>query len=175
MEINQNIHERKNIGMDLKSYIKDVPNHPKEGILFKDIQPLLGDPHAFKTAIVNMKQLSNFVGVDYWVGIESRGFIFASAIAEHSYSGFKMIRKAGKLPPNNTVSIEYGLEYGRDTIEMEKGSGKVIIVDDVYATGGTMTAAKLICELAGYEVIDTLCLVDIGLVKNHDTKCLISY
>lgn len=157
----------------LEKFIKEVPDFPIKGILYKDIQPLLADPHAFKTAIVNMKQLTNFVGVDYWVGIESRGFIFASALADHSYSGFKMIRKAGKLPPNNLVSIEYGLEYGRDTIEMEKGTGKVIIVDDVYATGGTMTASKLLCEMAGYTVIDTVCLLDIGLVKDHDTKVLI--
>lgn len=157
----------------LEKFIKEVPDFPIKGILYKDIQPLLADPHAFKTAIVNMKQLTNFVGVDYWVGIESRGFIFASALADHSYSGFKMIRKAGKLPPNNLVSIEYGLEYGRDTIEMEKGTGKVIIVDDVYATGGTMTASKLLCEMAGYKVIDTVCLLDIGLVKDHDTKVLI--
>lgn len=157
----------------LEKFIKEVPDFPIKGILYKDIQPLLADPHAFKTAIVNMKQLTNFVGVDYWVGIESRGFIFASALADHSYSGFKMIRKAGKLPPNNLVSIEYGLEYGRDTIEMEKGTGRVIIVDDVYATGGTMTASKLLCEMAGYKVIDTVCLLDIGLVKDHDTKVLI--
>lgn len=157
----------------LEKFIKEVPDFPIKGILYKDIQPLLADPHAFKTAIVNMKQLTNFVGVDYWVGIESRGFIFASALADHSYSGFKMIRKAGKLPPNNLVSIEYGLEYGRDTIEMEKGTGRVIIVDDVYATGGTMTASKLLCEMAGYTVIDTVCLLDIGLVKDHDTKVLI--
>lgn len=157
----------------LEKFIKEVPDFPIKGILYKDIQPLLADPHAFKTAIVNMKQLTNFVGVDYWVGIESRGFIFASALADHSYSGFKMIRKAGKLPRNNLVSIEYGLEYGRDTIEMEKGTGRVIIVDDVYATGGTMTASKLLCEMAGYKVIDTVCLLDIGLVKDHDTKVLI--
>ena len=161
--------------MELKEYIKDVNDFPIQGITFRDIQPLLGNPHAFKTAITNMKQLSNFVGVDYWVGIESRGFIFASALAEQSYCGFKMIRKAGKLPGDNLVSVEYDLEYGTDVIEMEKGSGKVVLVDDVYATGGTMQAGRLLCELAGYEVIDQLCLVDIGIKKQHDVKCLISY
>ena len=89
--------------------------------------------------------------------------------------GFKMIRKAGKLPPANLVSIEYGLEYGRDTIEIEKGFGNVVIVDDVFATGGTMTAAEMICELAGYQVVDSICLLDIGINKKHTTKCLISY
>ena len=158
-----------------KEYITEIPDHPAEGILFRDIQPLLADSEAFYDAIYDMGQLIDVEKVDYFVGVESRGFIFASALASINLKGFKMIRKAGKLPPNDLVSIEYGLEYGRDTIQMQKGSGKVIIVDDVYATGGTMTAAKLLCELAGYEVIDTVCLLDIGLTKNHDTKCLISY
>jgi len=161
--------------MELKEYIKDINDYPIQGVTFRDIQPLLGNPYAFKTAITNMKQLSNFVGVDYWVGIEARGFIFASALAEQSYCGFKMIRKAGKLPGDDLVSIEYDLEYGTDVIEMEKGSGKVVLVDDVYATGGTMQAGRLLCELAGYEVIDQLCLIDIGIKKQHDIKCLISY
>ena len=161
--------------MKYKEFIKDVPNHPVEGIIFRDIQPLLGNRSVFKECILELKKLGYFSSVDYVIGIEARGFIFASALAETTYSGFKMIRKAGKLPPGELVSIEYGLEYGTDTIEMEKGSGNVIIVDDVYATGGTMTAAKLLCDLAGYEVIDTICLLDIGLTKNHDTKCLISY
>jgi len=161
--------------MEIKQFIKEVPNHPKEGILFRDIQPLLADSEAFFDAIYEMGQLIDMEKVDYFVGVESRGFIFASALASINLKGFKMIRKQGKLPPNDLVSIEYGLEYGRDTIQMQKGSGKVIIVDDVYATGGTMTAAKLLCELAGYEVIDALCLIDIGLIKNHDIKCLIPY
>ena len=161
--------------MEIKQFIKEVPNHPKEGILFRDIQPLLADSEAFFDAIYEMSELIDMEKVDYFVGVESRGFIFASALASINLKGFKMIRKQGKLPPNYLVSIEYGLEYGRDTIQMQKGSGKVIIVDDVYATGGTMTAAKLLCELAGYEVIDALCLIDIGLIKNHDIKCLIPY
>ena len=163
--------------MDLKTLIEDVVDFPKEGIIYKDIQPLLENPQAFKTAIVNMKQLTNFVNVDYWVGIESRGFIFASALANHSYGGFKMIRKEGKLPDRNHVlhGREYDLEYGSARIEMKPGSGNVILVDDVYATGGTMTAAEELCKSAGYNVVDKVCLVDIGINKNHDVKCLISY
>ena len=158
----------------LEKFIKEVPDFPKKGIIYKDIQPLLGNASAFKTAIVSMKQRCNFVGVDYWVGIESRGFIFAAALAEQTYQGFKMIRKAGKLPnQENLVSFQYDLEYGSDTIEMEKGKGNVIIVDDVYATGGTMNAAKELCIEAGYTILDTVCLLDIGLVKDHDTKVLI--
>ena len=158
-----------------KEYIKNIPDHPAKGILFRDIQPLLADPRIFEDAVNDMLDLVPFQNTDYYVGIESRGFLFSTALAWSGNRGNKLIRKAGKLPPGNLVTMEYGLEYGKDTIQIEKGSGKVIIVDDVYATGGTMTAAKLLCELAGYEVIDTLCLIDIGIAKKHNTKCLISY
>lgn len=161
--------------MELKSYIKEVPDFPKKGINYKDIQPLLADEQAFFDALYDMGELVNLEKVDYFVGIESRGFIFASALAAMNMKGFKMVRKAGKLPTGDLVSMEYGLEYGRDTLEMEKGSGNVVIVDDVFATGGTMKAARLICDLAGYNVVDTISLIDIGLIQNHDTKCLISY
>lgn len=161
--------------MELKSYIKEVPDFPKKGINYKDIQPLLADEQAFFDALYDMGELVNIEKVDYFVGIESRGFIFASALAAMNMKGFKMVRKAGKLPTGDLISMEYGLEYGRDTLEMEKGSGNVVIVDDVFATGGTMKAARLICDLAGYNVVDTISLIDIGLIQNHDTKCLISY
>ena len=159
----------------LKDYIREVPDFPKKGINYKDIQPLLANDEAMFDALFEMGELVDLEKVDYFVGIESRGFIFASALALMDLKGLKMIRKAGKLPPIDLVTMEYGLEYGRDTIEIEKGSGNVIIVDDIFATGGTMTAASAICKLAGYEVLDTLCLVDIGINKQHDTKCLISY
>ena len=159
----------------LKDYIREVPDFPKKGINYKDIQPLLANDEAMFDALYGMGELVDLEKVDYFVGVESRGFIFASALALMDMKGLKMIRKAGKLPPIDLVTMEYGLEYGRDTIEIEKGSGNVIIVDDIFATGGTMTAASAICKLAGYEVLDTLCLVDIGINKQHDTKCLISY
>jgi adenine phosphoribosyltransferase len=159
----------------LKDYIKEVPDFPKKGINYKDIQPLLADQEAFFDALYEMGQLIDVEKVDYFVGIESRGFIFASALAAMNLRGFKMIRKAGKLPnQKNLVSFQYDLEYGSDTIEMEKGKGSVIIVDDVYATGGTMQAAKELCVEAGYNVLDTVCLLDIGLVKDHDTKVLLN-
>lgn len=158
----------------LEKFIKEVPDFPKKGIIYKDIQPLLADQEAFFDALYEMGQLIDVEKVDYFVGIESRGFIFASALAAMNLKGFKMIRKAGKLPnQKNLVSFQYDLEYGSDTIEMEKGKGNVIIVDDVYATGGTMQAAKELCVQAGYNVLDTVCLLDIGLVKDHDTKVLI--
>lgn len=161
--------------MEIKSYIKEVPDFPKKGINYKDIQPLLADDQAFFDALYDLGELVDVEEIDYFVGIESRGFIFASALAAMNMKGFKMVRKAGKLPTGDLISMEYGLEYGKDTLEMQKGSGNVVIVDDVFATGGTMQAARLICDLAGYKVVDTISLIDVGLIQNHDTKCLISY
>lgn len=161
--------------MDLKSFIRDVPDFPKEGILYRDIQPLLENQDAFFDAVLGMAELVEIP--QYWVGIESRGFIFASALSMQYGGGIKLIRKAGKLPNtlNTLHTLEYELEYGSDIIEMQGGWGDVIIVDDVLATGGTIRAAERLCTNAGYQVIDTLCLLDIGLMKNHDIKCLISY
>lgn len=163
--------------MVLKNYIKDVLDFPKQGILFRDIQPLLQDPEAFYDAIYDMGELIDMDKVDYFVGIESRGFIFAAALASINLKGFKMIRKAGKLPDTkpSLFTVEYDLEYGSATIEMQGGWGNVVLVDDVLATGGTIKAAQTLATNAGYQVIDSLCLIDIGLIKNHDIKCLISY
>ena len=163
--------------MDLKSYIKEVPDFPKIGINFKDIQPLLQDSAAFYDTINAMGELIDMDKVDYFVGIESRGFIFAAALAVINLKGFKMIRKAGKLPDRGAAlcRTEYNLEYGSDIIEMESGTGNIVLVDDVYATGGTMKAAEQLADFAGYQVIDSLCLLDIGIIKEHKTKCLISY
>ena len=163
--------------MDFKNYIEDVQDFPIEGITYRDIQPLLEDSEAFYDAIYELGEFVNMEEVDYFVGIESRGFIFASALASINLKPFKMIRKEGKLPDRNHVlhAVEYDLEYGTDVIEMKPGKGKVVIVDDVYATGGTMKAAEELCKIAGYEVVDKLCLVDIGIKKEHDIKCLIKY
>ena len=161
--------------MDLKSFIQDVPDFPKEGILYRDIQPLLENQDAFFDAVLGMAEMVDIP--QYWVGIESRGFIFASALSMQYGGGVKLIRKAGKLPDRleSIHSLEYVLEYGSDVIEMKGGWGDVIIVDDVLATGGTIRAAERLCTNAGYQVVDALCLLDIGLIKNHDIKCLISY
>jgi|TARA_B110000305_G_scaffold36413_1_gene36550 adenine phosphoribosyltransferase len=164
------------IDIDYKDYIESVPNFPKDGILYRDIQPLLENRNAFNQAINEMYSLTA-IKPDYYVGIESRGFIFASALANKFGKGFKMIRKSGKLPDGNhtLVSTEYDLEYGTDTIEMKPGSGSVIIVDDIFATGGTMEAAENLCKFGGYEILDKICLLDIGIVKEHDVKYLIKY
>jgi len=162
--------------INFKDYIENVKDFPKEGILYRDIQPLLENNLAFSFAINSMEELLDETP-KYWVGIESRGFLFASALAMKFGGGIKMIRKEGKLPDRNHVlhAIEYELEYGSATIEMKPGKGKVVIVDDVYATGGTMDAAEELCKMSGYEVIGKLCLVDIGIKKDHDVKCLITY
>lgn len=163
--------------MDFKSYIRNIPNFPIEGILFRDIQPLLADSEAFYDATYEMGQLIDMEKVDYFVGVESRGFIFAAALASINLKGLKIIRKAGKLPDVEKAlhRVEYDLEYGSAAIEMERGWGNVVIVDDVLATGGTIKAAEHLATFAGYQVIDSLCLIDIGLIKNHKVKCLISY
>ena len=161
--------------MAFKQYIESIQNFPKEGILFRDIQPLLEDSEMFFDAIYEMSMLINLEQVDYFVGIDSRGFIFASALALQNNKGFKMIRKEGKLPNTLLHGVKYDLEYGSATIEMKPGTGKVVIVDDVYATGGTMDAAVELCKSAGYNVIDKVCLLDIGIVKGHDVKCLVTY
>lgn len=162
--------------INYKSYIDTIPDFPKEGILYRDIQPLLANDKIFKQAISDMAQLVKLP--DYWVGIESRGFLFASALSLSFGGGIKLIRKQGKLPNSKLISQAYGLEYGKDVLEMavEESSPKTaVLVDDILATGGTLQAASLLCEQAGVKVIDKLCLLDIGLVRSHNIKCLITY
>jgi adenine phosphoribosyltransferase len=159
--------------MNLKQYIKDIPDFPKKGILFRDIQPLLADADAFTHACMQMSELDEYP--DYWVGIESRGFIFAAGIAAMRQGGFKMIRKEGKLPGKKINKIFYKYEYSEGALEMEPGKGKIVLVDDVYATGGTMESAEEMAICAGYDVIGKICLLDIGIAKPKGVKSLIKY
>ena len=159
--------------IDYKEYIHDVPDFPIPGIVYKDIQPLLENDIALNMAITDMGTMISKVP-DYWVGIESRGFIFASALSLRWGGGVKLIRKKGKLPPVDLVTEQYELEYGVDIIQMKKGSGSVVIVDDVLATGGTMNAAEKIVSAAGYELLDKIVLLDIGLIKSN-IKSIINY
>ena len=161
----------------LEKFIKEVPDFPKKGIIYKDIQPLLADPQAFEDAIQAMTDLItvSYDKIDYFVGIESRGFIFATAMSWITNTGLKLIRKEGKLPPNDLETISYDTEYSTDVIQMERGWGNVILVDDVLATGGTIKASERLATKAGYQVIDSLCLMDIGILKEHDVNCLIKY
>jgi adenine phosphoribosyltransferase len=158
--------------MNFKKYIHEIPDFPKPGISFKDISPLLKSIW-FPNVIKSMNGITKTP--DYWVGIDSRGFIFASALAAFSGNGLIMCRKKGKLPPP-VVSESYSLEYGEDTLEIHPGVGNVVIVDDVYATGGTMEAVEKLCEKAGYRVIDKVVLIDLKyLHKPTDVKSLIQY
>ena len=156
-----------------KSFIHDIKDFPKPGITFKDIQPLLANPVVFDSPI---KEMSNLVQKpDYWIGIDSRGFIMASSLSINTGIGLKLIRKKDKLPPPVT-SISYDLEYGSDIIELQPGKGNVVIVDDVYATGGTMEAAEKLCKEAGYNVIDKLVLIDLCFLHPiTNIKSLIKY
>ena len=161
-----------------KEHIGKISNFPIEGITYRDIQPLLANPTVFMDAIKDMGNLLE-TKPDYWIALESRGFIFASALSMLFGGGVRLIRKKGKLGNNRLMSVDYGLEYGKDSFEMaylpQFDLGKVVIVDDVYATGGTMSAAEGLVNSHGYELIDKLCLMDIGIVKDHDVKCLVTY
>jgi len=151
---------------DIKRYIRDVPDFPKPGILFRDIAPLLR--LHFDEAIGAMSALLDrheWDRVDAIAGIESRGFILASALASHHHKGFVPIRKQGKLPPP-VVSVPYSLEYGSGVLEMQRGSGQLVVVDDVLATGGTLAAGASLCLDAGYEVMRLMVLVDLRLVPD---------
>ena len=139
--------------MDLKEIIRDVPDFPKAGILFKDITPLLADADALRASIEQLAQPYRNGAVDLVVGIESRGFIFGTALARELGVGFVPIRKPGKLPAE-AISAEYELEYGTDRIEIHTDAiaegQKIALVDDLLATGGTMSAAcQLVSELKG--------------------------
>ena len=160
--------------MNLQDYIIDVPDLPKKGIVFKDITPLLKDANAFNHSTLLMRGLLDTNAFSYIVGIESRGFIFGSYLAKRMGTGFIPVRKKGKLPPP-VISRDYELEYGTDTLEIKPGEGKVIIVDDVYATGGTAKATRELCEEAGYEVIDEVYLINLSFLNKDKVKSVITY
>jgi adenine phosphoribosyltransferase len=150
--------------INLKLHIAAVPDFPQPGILFRDIMPLLRSH--FEPTIAALDDLltsSEWTAVDAVAGIESRGFILGAALALRRGKGFIPVRKQGKLPPP-VSSLAYELEYGTATLEMQPGAGRVIIVDDVIATGGTMTAAADLCRFSGYQVRALLALVDLKLI-----------
>ena len=164
--------------IDYEDYIESIPDFPKEGILYRDIQPLLEDDFMFSSAITDLGSI--YKGDNrptYWVGIESRGFLLAAALSMKFGGGIKMIRKAGKLPNKRLSKRGYDLEYGKGYLEMDidRERGDCVIVDDVFATGGTMECAERLCQDAGLEVIGKLALIDIGIVPDHDVNCLITY
>lgn len=168
----------------MKSYqklIRDVADFPIPGVLFRDVTPMLQDAAAFKEVTEDFGQIINLNEVDVFVGIESRGFIFATALAAHFNKGFLPLRKAGKLPPP-TLKESYKLEYGEATLEIAPAQKplRVVVVDDVLATGGTLKASVSLCEKAGYKVSDILVLINLTFLNDmkfnsEPVKSLIKY
>lgn len=164
----------------LKQHIVDIPDFPKPGILFRDITPLLAN--AFAETIAAMDELltaSQWAQVDVIAGVESRGFVLAAALAQLRGKGFVPVRKKGKLPPP-VVAVEYDLEYGSGVLEMQMGRGRLLLVDDVLATGGTLKGAADLCSKAGFDVCGLAVLIDLKLIpelrwQNLLTRAVITY
>ncbi len=169
--------------LDLEKYIRDIKDFPKPGIIFKDITPLLADANALKLTTEKLLQLIP-KDIDKVVGIEARGFFFGTLLAEHLNAGFVPIRKPGKLP-YKTFSETYDLEYGTDTLCMHidaiKPGEKVLIHDDVLATGGTAQAVVKLVEKAGGEVVMLNFLIELSFLggrerlKNYKITSLLTY
>ena len=161
-----------------KNYITEVSGFPVKGVNFKDISPLLADSQIFDECTQELGLLLDEIP-DYWIGIDARGFLFASALSLHFGGGVVMCRKKGKLP-KPTANYSYQTEYSSDELSMHFGSGTAVIVDDVLATGGTLKASNYLAEIAGYDVIDNLVLMDLlylTKIKTFDleVKSLLQY
>jgi adenine phosphoribosyltransferase len=152
---------------DLKSHISNVPDFPRPGVMFRDISPLLrGHFAATILALDGLLSEAEWSEIDLVAGIESRGFILGAPVAAHRGKGFVLVRKQGKLPPP-VVDIAYDLEYGSGVLEMQRGTGRVLLIDDVLATGGTMSASAELCERAGYQVKALAALIDLKIVVDY--------
>ncbi len=157
---------------DLKRHIRDVADFPRPGILFRDIAPLLRS-HFTET----IEAMSDLLGAGQWrqldavAGVESRGFMLASALALRHGKGFVPIRKQGKLPPP-VVSAAYQLEYGAGVLEMQQGTGRLLLVDDILATGGTLAASASLAAEAGYQIEALAVLIDLNLVADFRWRAL---
>ena len=157
--------------MDLRSFIRDVPDFPKPGILFKDIAPLLGDAKAFRFAIEQLRERYANQGIAKIAAIESRGFLFGAPLAERLGCGLVPVRKPGKLP-FRTISQTYDLEYGQDTLQIHEDAltagERVLIVDDLLATGGTLSAAAQLVEKVGGRVHEIVTIIELTFLKGRD-------
>jgi adenine phosphoribosyltransferase len=154
--------------MNLLDYLPGVPDFPKPGILFRDISPLLANPTAFKEAIAKLHELAQSFDYTHILGIESRGFIFGSALAHHAHKGLALARKPNKLPLASHREF-YGLEYGTDSLEIQQSTlakdARVLIIDDVLATGGTLIAADKLLRMAGFTVCGAITLLEISALN----------
>jgi len=170
--------------INLEGYIRSIPDWPKKGVLFRDITPLLADNRAFSSAVGALCAEFSSVEIDYVAAVEARGFIFGGAVADKLGVGFVPIRKKGKLP-YKTESVTYELEYGTDTLEVHfdavKKGARVLMVDDLLATGGTMAAACRLIEKIGGRVAGVCFLIELtelngrGRLTGYNVKSIISY
>lgn len=156
---------------DLREYIRDVPDFPKPGILFRDITPLLRDPKALRRSVDALVEPFRNDRIDAVLGIESRGFIFGTSVALALDAGFVIVRKKGKLP-YETVEQEYALEYGTDVVEMHvdgvREGQRVLVLDDLIATGGTAAAAVRLARKAGASVVACAFLIELSALKGRE-------
>jgi len=172
------------MAIDLATHIRDIPDFPKPGVLFKDITPLLGDPAALADAVRQLADPFRDLGITKVVGIEARGFILAAPVALHLGAGFVPVRKAGKLP-SATNRQEYALEYGTDLLEIHvdavDADDRVLILDDVLATGGTAAATIELLGQSGASVEALGFLIELGflggrsLLEGHAVTALVAY
>jgi adenine phosphoribosyltransferase len=157
--------------LKLEKIIRDIPDFPKKGIIFKDITPLIGDPQAFKTVINLLAKKYQGKKIDKILCVESRGFIFASALAYKLGIGIVPVRKPGKLPYQTTKET-YALEYGTDTLEMHidafKKGARVLIIDDLLATGGTVQACTRLVKKLGGKVAGIGFVIELGFLHGRD-------
>ena len=155
----------------MEEYVRSIPDFPEEGIIFRDVTSVLQDADGLRLAIDSMQELLKDVDFDVVVGAESRGFVFGTPIAYNLHKPFVLVRKKGKLPCE-TVSKEYDLEYGSAVIEMHKDSikpgQKVVLVDDLIATGGTIQAAAQLVEELGGEVVKIIFLMELAGLKGRE-------
>lgn len=157
--------------MDLKPFVRDVPDFPKKGIIFKDITPLLKDPKAFQYVIQHLADRYSKKGITGIVAMESRGFILGGALATHMGASFIPVRKPGKLPWK-TLQETYDLEYGKDTLEIHEDAvtpkDRILVLDDVLATGGTAAATIRLVERAGASVAEACFLIQLSFLNGHE-------
>lgn len=170
--------------MDLKNYIRNVKDFPKPGIMFRDITTLLKNPEAFGYTLNQLLEFTKGKNINKVVGIESRGFIFGSVLSHKLGCGFIPVRKPGKLPAEK-VSISYSLEYGDDKLEIHKDAiqsgDKVLVHDDLLATGGTMNAVCQLIEKLGGEIVQVSFIVELSFLngrdklKSYDVRSIVNY
>ena len=157
--------------MNLTDYIKDIPDFPKKGILFRDISPLLKSPEGWSKVMTQLGLLCEELTPDLIVGIESRGFIVGSALATRQRLGFVPIRKSGKLP-GNVLKADYTLEYGEDELEIQidafEGNPRVLLIDDLLATGGTVNASTELIEKAGGQLVGCGFIIELNELNGRE-------